>query len=115
MSYETPISDQWMATFNANGVYTSSQFISQELSPLGKSPSRFLLDTGLTFGTTSKSMEFAIIARNLTNKHFGVTGFGSFGSGGGTGTAGGFLSDYEGPISRGREIWLKVTLRPSEF
>ena len=115
MSYETPISDQWMATFNANGVYTSSQFISQELSPLGKSPSRFLLDGSLTFGTTSKSMEFAIIGRNLTNKHFGVTGFGSFGSGGGTGTAGGFLSDYEGPVSRGREIWLKVTLRPSEF
>ena len=115
MTYETPISDQWTATLNANGVYTSSQFISQELSPIGKTPSRFLLDTGLTFGTTSKSMEFAFIGRNLTNKHFGVTGFGSFGSGGGTGTAGGFLSDYEGPVSRGREIWLKVTLRPSEF
>ena len=115
MTYERPISDQWMATFNANGVYTSSQFVSQELSPLGKSPSRFLVDAGLTFGTASKSMEFAVIGRNLTNKHFGVTGFGSFGSGGGTGTAAGFLSDYEGPISRGREIWLKVTLRPSEF
>ncbi len=114
-SYETPVSDKWMATINANGVYTSSQYISQELSPLGKTPSRFLLDASLSFGTKSRSMEFAIVGRNLTDRHFGVTGFGSFGSGGGTGTAGGFLSDYEGPVSRGREIWLKITLRPSEF
>jgi len=114
-TYETPVNADWVATLNANGVYTSSQYVSQELSPLGISPSRLLLDAGLSVGPKSRSMEFAIIGRNLTNKHFGVTGFGSFGSGGGTGTAGGFLSDYEGPISRGREIWLKVTLRPSEF
>jgi hypothetical protein len=104
-----------MATINANGVYTSSQYVSQELSPIGRSPSRFLLDGSLTFGTKSKSMEFALIGRNLTDKHFAVTGNGSFGTGGGTRTAGGFISDYEGPVSRGREIWLKVTLRPSEF
>ena len=115
LSYETPVSDDWTATFNANGVYTSSQYVSQELSPIGKTPSRFLIDSSLSFATKSRSMEFAIIGRNLTDKHFGVTGFGSFGTGGGTGTAGGFLSDYEGPVSRGREIWLKVTLRPSEF
>jgi len=115
VTYETPVSGDWMATFNANGVYTSSQFTSQELSPLGKSPSRLLLDASLSFGTKSKSMEFAIVGRNLTNKHFGVLSFGSFGTGGGTGTVGGFKSDYEGPVSRGREIWLKVTLRPSEF
>lgn len=115
MTYETPVSENWIATFGANGVYTSKQFVSQELSPIGFSPPRFLLDGSLTFGTKSKSMEFAIIGRNLTDKHFGVTGFGSFSTGGGTGTAGGFLSDYEGPVSRGREIWLKVTLRPSEF
>jgi len=114
-AYETPVSADWMATINANGVYTSSQYVSQELSPIGRSPSRFLLDGSLTFGTKSKSMEFALIGRNLTDKHFAVTGNGSFGTGGGTRTATGFISDYEGPVSRGREIWLKVTLRPSEF
>ena len=115
IAYETPVSADWIATFNANGVYTSSQYISQELSPIGRTPARFLLDGSLSFGPKSKSMEFAIIGRNLTDKHFGVTGFGSFGTGSGTATAGGAISDYEGPVSRGREIWLKVTLRPSEF
>lgn len=112
LSYETSITEDWNATFNANGVYTSQQYVSQELSPIGKTPSRFLLDSSLTFGSKSKSMEFSIIGRNLTNKQFLVTGFQSPGTGGGTGTPAGFLADYEGPVSRGREIWLKVTFRP---
>lgn len=115
MSYEMPIADDWNATFNANGVYTSSQYVSQELSPIGITPKRFLLDSSLTFASKSKSMEFAIIGRNLTNKQFLNVGFQSPGTGGGTGTTVGTLADYEGSVSRGREIWLRITLRPSEF
>lgn len=115
VSYETPISENWTAGFTTNAVYTSRQYVSQELSPIGFTPGRTLLDAALSLATASKSMEFQIIGRNLTNRHFGVTANGSFGTGSGTGTAGGIISDYEGPVSRGREIWLKVTLRPSAF
>jgi len=116
-NYETAVSDKWNVGLNANGVYTSKQYVSQELSPIGFSPSRLLLDAGLSFSTKSKSMEFQIIGRNLTDKHFAVTANGAFGTGvsSSTGTATGIISDYEGPVSRGREIWLKVTIRPSEF
>ncbi|MDE2440805.1 MAG: TonB-dependent receptor, partial [Betaproteobacteria bacterium] len=116
-NYETDVSDNWNVGINANGVYTSKQYLSQELSPIGFSPSRLLLDAGLSFSTKSKSMTFQVIGRNLTDKHFGVTANGSFGTGvsSTTGTATGIISDYEGPVSRGREIWLKVTIRPSEF
>ena len=57
----------------------------------------------------------AIVRAVVGGDRVSVTGFGSFGTGSGTATAGGAISDYEGPVSRGREIWLKVTLRPSEF
>lgn len=114
ISYDTAIGGDWNATFNANGVYTSSQFLSQEQSPLGITPRRFLLDSSLTL-SKSRKMDFSIIGRNLTNNHFLTVGFQSPGTGSGTGTAVGTLADYEASVSRGREIWLRVTLRPSEF
>lgn len=117
LSYETGINDGWNIGVNGNAVYTSKQFVSQELSPIGFSPRRVLLDAALSLSTKSKSMEFQIIGRNLSDQHFGVTGNGSFGTGStaSSATANGIISDYEGPVSRGREIWLKVTLRPSQF
>lgn len=114
-NYETPVGDTSKMTFNVNGIYTTSSFLSQELNPIGKAPKRFLLDGSVTFGSKSGSYEVALIGRNLTDKHFPFSGFQSVGTGSGTGTAAGILPDFEGPISRGREIWLKITFRPSAF
>jgi hypothetical protein len=102
-------------TLNANAIYTTSSFLSQELSPVGKAPRRVLVDGGIAFGSKSGSYELALIGRNLTNRRFPFSGFQSPTTGGGTGTAVGTLADFEGPISRGREIWLKLTIRPESF
>ncbi|MEP7351197.1 MAG: TonB-dependent receptor [Sphingorhabdus sp.] len=114
-NYETPVGDTSNMTFNVNGIYTTSSFLSQELNPIGKSPKRFLLDGSVTFGSQSGSYEIALIGRNLTDKHYAFSGFQSPSTGSGTGTAAGILPDFEGPISRGREIWLRLTFRPSSF
>jgi len=101
--------------FNLNGIYTSKYFLSQELSPVGIAPSRFLLDGSVSVGSESGSYEFSLIGRNLTNEYYAYSGFQTPGTGSGTGTAAGVLSDFEGPISRGREIWLRLTIRPDAF
>ncbi|MEO7690790.1 MAG: TonB-dependent receptor [Sphingomonas sp.] len=115
ISYEMPVGGNMKTKFNLNGIYTSRYFLSQELNPIGVAPDRFLLDGSVSVGSESGSYEFALIGRNLTNRNYAYSGFQTPGTGSGTGTTVGVLPDFEGPISRGREIWLKVTLRPSAF
>jgi len=57
----------------------------------------------------------SLIGRNLTNRYFGYSGAQPPGGGSGTGTTVGVRSDYSMPTSRGREIWVKLTVRPSAF
>lgn len=115
MSYELPVGDSHKVNLNLNGVYTDGYYLASELSPVGRAPSRFIVDGAISFGSESGSYEFSLIGRNLTNRYYAFSGFQTPGTGSGTATATGVLSDYEGPISRGREIWVKVTLRPNAF
>ncbi|MEP6786106.1 MAG: TonB-dependent receptor [Sphingomonadales bacterium] len=112
VSYDTAVGGNMRAKFNLNGIYTSKYFLSQELNPIGFTPQRFLLDGSVSVGSESGGFEVALIGRNLTDRHFAFSGFQSPGTGSGTGTAGGVLPDFEGPVARGREIWLKITIRP---
>jgi len=114
-SYESAVGGNLKAKFNLNGIYTSKYFLSQELNPIGITPDRFLLDGSVAVGSQSGSYELALIGRNLTNRRYAYSGFQSPGTGSGTGTTTGALPDFEGPISRGREIWLKLTVRPGAF
>lgn len=115
VSYEASVGSNQKASFNLNGVYTSRYFLSQELNPLGFAPKRFVMDGSISFGSKSGSYEFALIGRNLTNRYYAYSGFQTPATGSGTGTNVGVLPDFEGPISRGREIWLKLTIRPNAF
>ena len=114
-TYSVPVSDDLKLTLNANAIYTSSSFLSQELNPVGKAPRRVLVDAGVAVGSQSGSYELAFIGRNLTDRHYPFSGFQSPSTGGGTGTTAGTLPDFEGPISRGRELWLRLTIRPEKF
>lgn len=114
--YETPISESLKASINLNGIYTAQSFTTQELAPHGITPRRLLVDGNITIGAQSGAFDVSFIGRNLTNRYYpSSSGFQSPGTGGGTGTAVGSLADYEGPISRGRELWVKLTVRPSSF
>ena len=111
-TYEAALSSDYKAVLNANGVYTSRHYLSQELTPVGVAGRRVLVDSSISVGPKSGLFEVALIGRNLTNKYYPLSGFQTPGTGSGTGTNVGVLSDFEGPISRGREIWLKLTVRP---
>jgi len=115
LGYETAVADNYKLTFNVNAIHTSSQFLNQDDVPNGKAPARTLVDGSISIGSESGAWEFSLIGRNLTNRFYGYSGFQTPGTGSGTGTNNAVLADYEGPISRGREIWVKVTVRPNAF
>lgn len=115
LSYETPVGESSKMTFTFNAIYTSKQFLSQELKPEGFAPQRVLLDGAVSFASQSGSYEVSLIGRNLTKRYFGYSGAQPPGGGSGTGTTVGVRSDYSMPTSRGREIWVKLTVRPSAF
>jgi len=114
-SYELPIGSDKHITFTTNGVYTSSYYLATELSPGGVAPARFLVDGAVSIGSQSGSYEFSLVGRNLTNRVWAYQAFQTPGTGSGTGTTNGVYADYEGPTARGREVWVKLTVRPGAF
>lgn len=94
--------------------YESPSFLTQENIPWGIHPRTYLLDAGFSIGSSSGSWEVGIVGKNLTNKRYGGHGIQAFGSGNAatTGTAIGAPSDFVAYTTRGREIRLRITLRP---
>ncbi len=105
--------------FGINGAltYQSSSYLSQEAPPWGIRPKTTLFDAGMRFGAKDGGWEIALIGKNLTNRRYAFAGFQESGTGipGTTGTTVGAPSDYTGEIARGREVRLRLTIRPDRF
>lgn len=115
-SYDRPLfNSETMLGMSTNWSYTGRNFGQQEQNPNGENDAIFVGDATLRFYNASGGWEFAIIARNLTNKFHAnwitetpFTGFGK-------GTAVGQLADITGYLNRSRQIMLRLTLRPLEL
>jgi iron complex outermembrane receptor protein len=55
--------------------------------------------------------EWALIGRNLTDRHYWVASINAAFTGSGTGTAAGVPGDRIASVSRGREIMLRVSFK----
>ncbi len=95
----------------------SKSFLSQEDIPWGIRPNTFLVDANVSVGSENGSWELALIGKNLSNKYYGVAGFqeGQTGVASSTGTTVGMPADYSSIVNRGREVWIRLTLRPEMF
>lgn len=112
-SYDLQLNDSLKLGLNANGSYESSSFIIQEEVPQGKRPSTFLIDGSVSIGAPDGKWEVSLLGKNLTNRFYGtlasqesLTGVGAT-----TGTTAGSPSDLAIVANRGREVWLRLTLR----
>jgi iron complex outermembrane receptor protein len=116
-SYDFDLGSTLKAGINSALTYQSSSILSQEAPPWGIRPDTTLLDAGVRIGSADGSWEVALIGKNLTDKQYAYAGFQESGTGNAatTGTTVGAPADYTGEISRGREIRLRVTLRPNLF
>jgi iron complex outermembrane receptor protein len=116
-SYDIDINATTKVGINGVMTFQSSSFLSQEAPPWGVRPNTTLFDAGVRFGAKNESWEVALIGKNLTDRRYAYAGFQESGTGNPatTGTAMGAVADYTGEIARGREIRLRLTIRPNLF
>ena len=110
LGYETPIFSGLKLAVYVDGTFSGGYFADAQSIPNGYQKSFALLDTTATISDEKDRWEFAVIGRNLTNQFTRVRANSGTFQGSGTGTAAGLPGDLVAPISRGREIWLRVTL-----
>ncbi|MBD3761660.1 TonB-dependent receptor [Rhizorhabdus sp.] len=111
MLYETPVSAGYKIGLGGNMTFTSGYFTSVTNKPAGRQRAYQLFDATVRLATTDDKYEIALLGRNLTKKYYFVRNndvpFTGAGTGGVAGTT--TLADTGAPISRGREIMLRLT------
>ncbi|MET0373177.1 MAG: hypothetical protein ABW128_02840, partial [Rhizorhabdus sp.] len=75
----------------------------------------WLYDAGMRIGAESDAWQIALIGRNLGNKRYITRANDVTFTGRGTGTSVGTLADVSAVPSRGREVMVRLTVRPSEW
>ncbi len=115
--FTRPVGSSLQASLNAQGLYQTWSYLSQESAPWGIRHGQMLVDAGISIGSQNDSWQLSIVGKNLANEFYPVTGFQESltGVAASTGTAVGHPADYTGLINRGREIWLRMTIRPDKF
>lgn len=114
-SYETEISG-FKVGVNGDANYSSGYYNAAFNSPLMWQDGYWLFDSSIRVGKPDDSWEVALIGRNLGNKYYVARGAEQPASGGlpGTGIAN-RQADIIGAVNRGREIMLRLTVRPNLF
>lgn len=115
LDYRTPVSDTLTAGFNARGSYSSSYYANPSLQASSRQDDYWLLDAGVTLAASSGAWELALIGRNLTNELYITRANDVTFTGTGTGTPAGILADVSAVPSRGRQIMLRVSIKPGEW
>ena len=117
VQYDTEVSASLRLELGLDANYQSEAFVAQEDAPWGVRPSKVLWDARVALSADDRAWELAVIGKNLTNEFYPVSGFQEAftGNAATTGTAVGQVADYAGVVRRGREIWLRLTVRPNLF
>jgi iron complex outermembrane receptor protein len=96
----------------STNVSYSSSFLTDDTSdPRGREPAYTLLDSSLRVTSETGRWEWALIGRNLTDRHYWVGSSNAPFSGSGTGTAVGMPGDRFAAVSRGREIMIRASYK----
>jgi iron complex outermembrane receptor protein len=91
--------------------YSSSFLTDATSDPGGREPAYTLVDSTLRLSTEDGRWEWALIGRNLTDRHYWVGSINAPFTGSGTATAEGVPGDRAASVSRGREIMLRVSFK----
>lgn len=107
--YERQISDPLKIVLSADGNYSSSYVTDGQSIPFARQPAFAKLDLSASLSNARQGWSAAIIARNVTDQYTFVRSAINPFSGANTGTPAGIPPDVAASISRGREIWLRLT------
>ena len=111
--YETAVTDRIGLELSTDVNYSSSYFANLRQSPQDLQHSFGKLDASIRLFDNDRAWSVSVIGRNLTDRYTfnGSNAITLTGAGSGTSTA--RLADESAYFSRGREVFLTLTLRPS--
>ena len=95
----------------SNFTFSSGFFTDVISSPGGLQASYQLLDAGVRLMDADDRWELALLGRNLTDEYYFTRSAGNPFSGSAPGGTGTLLADTVAVTSRGREVWLRATVR----
>ena len=111
MSYETDITDALVLGLSVDGRYSGRYLASPFGNPIDSQNSYAVLDASASITTSDKRWSLALIGKNLTNKFYITGAQDAPTTGGGTGTAGGFMADQMGLAALPRTIMAQITFK----
>lgn len=111
--YTTPVSDNLKVGLSTNLSFSSSYFSDALSNPNGRVPRYSLLDASLRVAQAQDRWEIALIGRNLTENYYWVRASDSpfTGTAPGNETGPAIYGDQQSPVSRGREILLRLSAK----
>jgi iron complex outermembrane receptor protein len=111
--YETPISANLKIGLSGDMSFSSSYFNDATSKPAGRQPNYQLFDANVRLSDRRDRWEIALIGRNLTNQFYisRTTDAPFTGTAPGGPAATSVVGDTLASVSRGRELWLRLSLR----
>ena len=109
--YERPIGGGLKLGLSSDASFSGKYFTDAGNKPFAAMPSYWIVDATVRISDERDRWELALVGKNLLNTYYWVRSLDGIFTGSGTGTAGGINADQQGPISRGRELMLRVTLK----
>jgi len=112
--YTTPVGSGLEMGFSGDVTFNTSYVTDSKNTPFSRSPAEALLDASIRLASENDRWQVAFIGRNLSNKFYWSDSQSHFPSGIGTGGPAGTVSvleDRTAMISRGRELWVKLSVK----
>ena len=113
--YDRMVSSKLRLSLASEGIFQTKSFLDETDFAYGVRPATFLVDASIAIGAPNHSWEVALIGKNLTDDYYPVSGFATPLTGSAAGTIHAVPGDYSAEIHRGRELWIRLTIRPGEL
>ncbi len=110
--YVRPVGSGLVLGLLGNVSYNSGYYANPTDEPASWQKQYWLGDATIKVSDENEDWEVALIGRNLGNELYFTRANDVTFTGKGTGTMAGVLADVSASISRGREVWLKLSLKP---
>lgn len=112
-TYEAPISNSLKLSLSGNASHSDSYFTDPSSPPGSRQPSFELYDAAIGIGSRDDRWDVSVVGRNLGNTYYFVRSTDSpfTGAAPGVSAAGGLAGDTAGPVSRGREVMLRLSVK----
>lgn len=110
--FDAPVGSSLKLGLSGGLTFSSSYNTNPTDAPHSRVPSYTLFDASASIGAADNGWELALIGRNLTEEYYWTRSNDSVGTGGASGFPDARArGDANGPISRGREIMLRATVK----